>query len=176
MVYSFSPFRNHYQKPEPGAACHFCSESVLAKQTIKSNGLPVENDYYRWVVNWYPKFEGHTMLIPKRHFCHLSEETEEEEEEEEVLARHRLLKVAIARLEHCYPKCGLEYFIQTGSGSGSTVPHLHWHLVPASPADQLRSFEKLGHFYTTKEGEEKVVVFPQRITMGPEELLSFLST
>lgn len=168
MGYFYSPFRAAYQKPSTG--CPFCDPETMRAQTICDHkDTPFANDHYRWVVNSYPKFEGHTMLVPQAHLTTLASETEAA-----LLARHELLQQALPVLQRAYPDCGLEYFLQTGPGSASSVAHLHWHLVPAYPNDELRSFEKLGHFYTTEPDEEKVVIFPKRITMSPDELLTHL--
>lgn len=144
----------------------------MAAQTIKSaDGTIYENAHYRFIVNMFPKFEGHTMLVPKAHITAITTESAEA-----LLARQELLVAATSLLGRAFPDCGIELFLQTGPGSASSVTHLHWHLVPASPTDELRSFEKLGHFYTTKPDEEKVVLFPKTITMSPESLLAFLTT
>lgn len=140
-----------------------------AQTIVDQAGELFQNDYYRWVVNAYPKFEGHTMLVPHAHVTDLTEETDAA-----LLARQKLLTEILPILQHAYPNCGVEYFLQTGPGSASSVAHLHWHLVPAFPDDELRSFEKLGHFYTTEPDQEKVVIFPKRISMSPDELLVHL--
>ncbi len=168
-MYYYSPFRKKYNKGSDN--CPFCSLKNIESQTIKDHtGKAFENEHYRWVVNTFPKFEGHTMLVPKRHLDELHKESPEE-----LLARHDLLKRAVSILQNKYPNCGIEHFIQTGPGSSSTIPHLHWHLLPAHLDDNLRSFEKMGHFYTMDPDEEKVIIFPQPIKMSPSELLKFLS-
>ncbi len=166
-MYSYSPFRKSYKRTDHIAQCSFCDPVQMQKQSVKDEtDNVIENESYRWIVNFFPKFEGHTMLVPKRHFVALEEETDTES-----LARQHLLKEAIPLIQKIFPESGLEYFVQTGTASGSSIPHLHFHLVPARPDDSLRGFEKLGHFYTTNEHEEKVVIFPHRITLSPEDLL-----
>lgn len=170
MGYFYSPFRKSYQ-PEAASVCPFCAEDILLAQTVKDqSGALIQNEHYRWVVNAYPKFAGHTMLVPTTHLTALADETEAA-----VLARHRLLVRVLPILERAFPHTGIEYFLQTGDQSASSVAHLHWHIVPAHPDDELRSFEKLGHFYTTEPTQEKVVLFPKRITMSPDELLTHLT-
>ena len=128
-------------------------------------GTPIENEHYRWVYNKYPKFDGHTMLVPKRHFAEFDEETDEE-----IVARHKLLIVASDALRKAFPGAGIEVFLQIGAKSARSIRHIHWHVVPADPSDPLRSFEKLGHFYTTKPDEEKVVLFPVPVKLACEGL------
>ena len=125
----------------------------------------VENEYYRWVVNFFPKFEGHTLIVPKRHVTELGTE-----QRNEILAREKMINMASTILQKVYQNSGVEIFLQTGAGSESSIQHLHWHVVPAMPDDHLRSFAKLGHFYTTKPNEERVLIFPVRIKRSPAVL------
>lgn len=168
MGYFYSPFRSGYSdrivRDEQG--CPFCDKEVCATQAVCSGvGAPVENKHYMWLVNWFPKFEGHTMLVPKRHIKRLDEETKEE-----ASAFHCLLKQAITGLSALYPDSGVEVFLQTGLGSASSVTHLHWHVVPAQKSDLLRGFEKLGHFYTLEANKERVLLFPIDIVLARESL------
>lgn len=130
----------------------------------------VENDSYYWMVNSYPKFEGHTMVIPKRHIILLGKESPKE-----ILDREELITYAAKTLKKVFPKAGMEIFLQTGEGSESSIEHLHWHVVPASPKDPLRSFDKLGQFYTVEPGKERVLIFPLKIKRSPAQLISALS-
>lgn len=167
MGYFYSPFRKEYNPDDKtlNEDCVFCSQKLLLQLVMDPTGKPVENQYYRWAVNWYPRFEGHTMLIPKKHVM-----TFEEENRDEVSARHHLMIYARKILAKLYNADGVEVFLQTGEGSKSSVKHLHWHLVPSSPADPLRSIDKLGQFFTTEDGKERVVMFPIPIKFAREEL------
>lgn len=169
MAYFYSPFRKKY-RPTARKTCAFCSTRTMHQQGIKSGDSYVENGSYRWVINAYPKFEGHTMLVPKRHVTRPGTETAEE-----VVDREELLGYAVQILAAQYPDSGIEVFLQSGSGSEATVPHLHWHVVPASKNDPFRSFEKLGQFYTIEPGQERVVAFPVTMRHSPQQLLSALS-
>jgi diadenosine tetraphosphate (Ap4A) HIT family hydrolase len=143
----------------------------VEKQAIRNQHDEIaQNETHVWLANYFPKFEGHTMIVPKRHLTSIQDETDAE-----AIGRNALIKTAAAALNRLYGNSGLEIFLQTGNGSQSTVPHLHWHLVPARPDDPLRSFEKLGHFYTTKENEEKIVIFPIEISLAKEDLQKALS-
>ncbi len=171
MVYYYSPFRKNYVKKGNNNCCSFCDVVNIKKQVIVNNkGVEIKNKSYLWVVNFFPKFEGHTMIIPKRHMVSIDKETDEE-----ALDRKRIICFAVKQLKKIYPKCGFEIFLQYGLGSSSSVKHLHWHIAPARLDDKLRSFEKLGHFYTTKKGEKKILIFPIKIKTSPEQLMSILS-
>lgn len=170
MAYYYSPFRSEYKVPQADE-CPFCVPKNISLQSLKdSKGLIVENDYYTWIVNWYPRFEGHTMVVPKRHLLKLEEETLAE-----VLARNELILKAAEALKKLYQGAGVEIFLQTGKGSFSTVAHLHWHVTPASASDPLIAFEKIGEFDTKNEGEEKVVMYPIAIKYAREDLQKALA-
>lgn len=171
MAYFYSPFRKEYDPNDQALNdnCVFCSEKLLSHLVHDASGKPIGNAHYRWAVNWYPRFEGHTMLIPKKHVTAFAEEGRDE-----VFARHHLMSYAREILSRLYEANGVEVFLQTGDGSKSSVKHLHWHLVPASPEDPLRSIDKLGQFVTTEEGKERVLIYPIPIKLAREDLISAL--
>lgn len=161
MAYYYSPFRKNYHNTlsARGDFCPFCDSENMQQQAVKNTkGQVIENEYYTWVVNYFPKFEGHTMVVPKKHTLFIGEENTNE-----VVARENLTVFAVNMLKKLYPESGVEVFIQTGQGSTSSVPHLHWHILPAHESDPLRAFEKLGHFSTVDENKEKVLIFPVEI-------------
>jgi histidine triad (HIT) family protein len=170
MAYYYSPFRKEYYEGKH-SECAFCDSAVLEKQSVRRKDRSVvENEYYIWFVSFYPKFEGHTLIIPKQHVSDIDQESPGS-----IVARNELLILAKNTLQKLYPGSGLEVFLQTGEKSDASIAHLHWHIVPAQPDDVLRGFDKLGHFYTTKPNEEKVVLFPIEVKLAKEELLKALS-
>ncbi|MCL5666256.1 MAG: HIT domain-containing protein [Patescibacteria group bacterium] len=170
MDYYYSPFRKGYNK-EANKECPFCNLEIVQTQGIKSRaGKLVENEHYFWTVSWFPRMEGQTMVVPKRHLLKLEDETEQE-----VLARHELVCKAAEALKKIYPGAGIEIFLQTGEGSASTVSHLHWHVVPALPGSQIKGIEKLGRFTAKEEGEERLVLFPIPIKLAREGLQKALA-
>jgi diadenosine tetraphosphate (Ap4A) HIT family hydrolase len=172
MAYFYSPFRKQYDAKEQGTeeACVFCDTKIRSQMVTDGEGHVVENEHYQWIINYFPRFEGHTMLVPKRHLTCFADETKEE-----VLARHDLLVYASEILTRAYANTGIEVFLQRGDGSASTIKHLHWHLIPAKADDPLRGFEKMGHFVAKEEDEERIIRFPQRIEHAREGLGSFLA-
>lgn len=169
MAYYYSPFRKQYDKKEKKTSsdgCVFCNfDKVKQQAVINAGGQIIENSHYVWLVNYFPRHEGHTLLIPKKHVVGIGEESPDQ-----VFAREQLFAFASKMLRKLYPGAGIEIFNQTGEGSLASIEHLHWHIVPAQPSDPLRSFEKLGHFYTVDEKEEKVIVFPVEIEKACEGL------
>ncbi len=171
MGYYFSPFRREY-KPEGSAdLCAFCDPNGIQRMGVRNtDGKLVENEYYFWYVNYYPRADGHTMVIPKKHLLYFKDETPAE-----VYARHHLLTYVQKIFSQLVPGSGVDIFLQTGPGSDSTVKHLHWHILPSLPSDALRGFEKLGSFVTPNEKEEKIILFPQEIKLARENLLQALA-
>jgi len=172
MAYYYSPFRNTYDKDQsarPG--CTFCDPGVLSGGGVRrADESVVENEHYVWIINSFPKFEGHTMVVPKRHVTALGEE-----EPDEIAAREEIIVLASRTLQELYPGAGVEVFLQTGPGSESSIEHLHWHVVPAQQDDHLRGFDKLGQFFTIEPDKEKVIVFPVPIKLAKEGLLAALA-
>ncbi len=100
MVYYYSPFRKNYVKKGNNNCCSFCDVVNIKKQVIVNNkGVEIKNKSYLWVVNFFPKFEGHTMIIPKRHMVSIDKETDEE-----ALDRKRIICFAVKQLKKIYPK------------------------------------------------------------------------
>lgn len=79
-----------------------------------------------------PLAEGHTLLIPKRHYARIEEMPEAELSE---------LTRALPRLARAVREAtgapGLNILQNNGSESGQVVPHLHIHLIPRRAADGL---------------------------------------
>lgn len=172
MAYFFSPFRKTYTKNKKASArCPFCDDSNVSRQQVcNTRGEAVENEHYQWLVNYFPKFEGHTIIVSREHVTEINGESPDV-----VVARERLIAFAIRTLQQLYRGAGVEVFLQFGPGSAATLEHLHWHVVPARPDDPLRSFEKLGHFYRTGPRERVVLEFPHRITLAKKKLQKALS-
>ncbi|MEA2088279.1 MAG: HIT domain-containing protein [Patescibacteria group bacterium] len=171
MAYYYSPFRKNYVKKNNKNYCPFCDLDNIKKHIITNKkGIQIENKSYYWFVNFFPKFDGHTMIVPRRHIVSIKDETDKE-----TLDRKKIICFAIKQLKKIYPKCGFEIFLQYGQSSNSSIKHLHWHIAPANMNDELRSFEKLGHFYTTKKNQKKILIFPTKIKTSPEQLINILS-
>jgi len=171
MAYYYSPFRNSYNGKRSDPGCVFCDDSKMSEQVVRyPDGSAVENEHYRWVINQYPKFEGHTMVVPKKHLLDLAQESRRS-----LWSREKMIRLAASTLQDLYPGSGVEIFLQTGVGSEGSVDHLHWHVVPAQPSDPLRSFDKLGQFYTVEADQPRLLIFPIEIKWAQKSLLKQLT-
>lgn len=177
MPYYFSPFRALYQEDlehektnKPDNYCVFCDDDTMRAQSLKNSAEVIyENELYRWIVNWFPRAEGHTMLIPKRHIIEISDETDTE-----LLARQDILKQAMAALSQTFGATGFEIFLQTGKGSAGTKSHLHWHLIPTIIQHDFVGMEKLGYLSTTEPTPQEVVLTPTEITIARDKLIELI--
>ncbi len=166
MAYYYTPFFEKYIPPAEGI-CLFCEEKNISAQLFRDKeNKPIENEYFYWIANWFPKYEGTTMIVPKRHITSLSDITPAES-----VARDALIARASCILSRVYPGSGTEIFMQTGTGSYSSVPHLHWHVFPAEKEGPFVSYEKTGRFFTTVPKEQKIILFPIEIQLAKETLI-----
>lgn len=166
MAYYYTPFFENYAPPTEDV-CPFCEEKNISAQLFrdKENKL-IENEHFYWLANWFPRYEGATMIVPKRHITSLADITPAESS-----ARDALIARAADILSRVYPGSGTEIFMQTGTGSYSSVPHLHWHLFPAEKESAFVSYEKTGRFFTTIPEEQKIILFPTEIRLARAELI-----
>jgi diadenosine tetraphosphate (Ap4A) HIT family hydrolase len=174
MGYYFSPYRKEYHTlvHQVGIKkCPFCSNEDLARQTIHNkDGVPIENEYFRWIINYYPYSNAHTLIVPKRHITSF-----EDQSAEEILSYHHMKCFAAATLQKLYPEAGIEIFFQYGKGSRMSLPHIHSHVVPALPTDQFRGLEKHEFFEALEEGKEKIIMAPIDVTLAREDLIEALA-
>jgi len=104
--------------------CAFCDY-------IKSGEKLIENEYSLAKLDKYPVTEGHTLIIPKRHFPDYFDITKVEADAVYDLAR-------IRRKQLLEKDSGIEGFnmgINSGEVAGQTVYHCHVHLIPRRKGD-----------------------------------------
>lgn len=102
--------------------CIFCS--------YNKSEIIAENKLAFAVLDKYPVNEGHTLIIPKRHFQSIFEASGEE-----ITAIYSLLYTAREMLDIQYEPSGYNIGINDGSCAGQTVMHLHVHLIPRYEGD-----------------------------------------
>jgi histidine triad (HIT) family protein len=100
--------------------CLFCK--IAAKQ-IPAKLVHEDADVFAFEdIN--PQAPTHILICPQKHFASLEEATLQEEA---VLGKIALLAAKLAR-ERKLDK-GYRTVVNTGSGAGQTVSHLHMHLL-----------------------------------------------
>lgn len=97
----------------------------------KENENLLENDLAFAVLDKFPVSEGHTLIIPKRHFPEYFDITIEE-----LQAVHELLlKRKDQLLQQDSSISGFNIGVNNGRVAGQTIMHLHIHLIPRREND-----------------------------------------
>ncbi|MBE6069360.1 MAG: HIT family protein [Clostridium lundense] len=99
--------------------CNYDKELIIA-----------ENKYAFAIMDKFPVNEGHTLVIPKRHFQSFFEASEEE-----VKAIYSLLHEVKEMLDIQYQPQGYNIGVNDGYHAGQTVMHLHVHVIPRYRGD-----------------------------------------
>ena len=103
--------------------CIFC--------TASDEHYLMENDYAFALPDKYPITEGHTLIIPKRHFAYYFESIKVEHD-----AIYDLLKSRGKQLVDSDPQIeGFDIGVNVGEIAGQKVFHCHIHLIPRRRGD-----------------------------------------
>lgn len=117
--------------------CVFCD--------LKDKYIIAEEGGLALTVNLYPYTDGHLLIIPRRHIERFSEITPQE-----WATINRLLTLGIDLLKRGF---GIEdsniLYREGGVGSGKSLGHLHFHIMPCVPGFLVRN--KKGIYYTYQE-------------------------
>ena len=117
--------------------CVFCD--------LKDKYIIAEEGGYVLSVNLFPYLDGHLLIIPRRHIEQFSEITADE-----WLAVRRLTNLGLAVLKKAFGIVDANVLYREGGvGSGKSLGHLHFHIMPCIPGFLDRN-EK-GIFYTYQE-------------------------
>lgn len=114
--------------------CVFCNYS--------KSEIIAENKLAFAIMDKFPVNDGHTLIIPKRHFKSFFEATEEE-----IKAIYSLMHEVKEMLDIQYEPVGYNIGINVGYYAGQTVMHLHVHLIPRykydvqNPRGGIRNFK-----------------------------------
>jgi len=109
--------------------CVFCK---IIKGEIPSAKV-YENDKVIAFLDIHPVSQGHTLVVPKEHFENLLDGGEEILKEIMITIK----KVAWAIVK-TFDLKGFNVGQNNGRVAGQVVPHLHWHIMPRFPNDDLR--------------------------------------
>jgi len=102
------------------ADCLFCK---IAEKQIPAKLVHDDADVFAFEdIN--PQAPTHILICPKKHFASLEEATPQEEA---VLGKIALVAAKLARQRKL--ENGYRTVVNTGSGAGQTVFHLHMHLL-----------------------------------------------
>lgn len=99
--------------------CNYDKENYIA-----------ENRYAFAILDKYPVNEGHTLIVPKRHFESLFEATQDEAK-----AMFSLIHEIKEILDVQYNPQGYNIGVNVGYAAGQTIKHLHLHVIPRYKGD-----------------------------------------
>lgn len=117
----------HIIEKEYDMQCPFCL--ALSEEHL------LQNDYVFAKPDEYPVTEGHTLLIPKRHFADYFDITKVENN-----ALQDLMKICRKQLlENDSTIVGFNIGINVGKTAGQTIFHCHVHLIPRRKKDHGNS-------------------------------------
>lgn len=114
---------------KPQENCVFCK---IAKGEIKSKRVAESNNFFA-ILDANPKAEGHTLIIPKKHFVTLLDIPNTLGEELIKFTK----QVASQILEKKHGD-GFNILMNNLEPAGQLVKHAHIHIIPRKEGDGLR--------------------------------------
>jgi diadenosine tetraphosphate (Ap4A) HIT family hydrolase len=109
--------------PSTGTDCALC--------TLPADRILGTNEHAMWLLDLHPVSPGHSLIVAKRHVESFFETTPSERE-----AVLSLLDRAREHVIRNYAPKGYNIGINEGAAAGSTVPHVHVHLIPRFDGDR----------------------------------------
>lgn len=106
--------------------CLFCK--IVAGE-IPSHKV-YEDDFVYAFLDIYPCSEGHTIVLPKKHFSRFTEM-----EEKDAAALFTSVNIIAKTVERTLGLEGMNIGINNGEIAGQTVPHVHVHIIPRRAGD-----------------------------------------
>ncbi|MSU75580.1 MAG: HIT family protein [Candidatus Magasanikbacteria bacterium] len=101
--------------------CLFCK--IVAGEI--PNYTVYQNDEVLAFLDIHPCSQGHTVVIPKRHFARL-----EEMDTDSWQQLSAGLKIATSKVQTALKPDGMNVGINNGEAAGQAVAHVHWHIIP----------------------------------------------
>jgi histidine triad (HIT) family protein len=109
--------------------CIFCK---IVSGEIPSTKIWEDENFFAFL-DAHPVTEGHTLVIPKKHFGNLQELTDD------VLEKYlsAIKKVADLIMKK-YNAEGFNLSLNNGKVAGQVVGHVHFHIIPRKTGDGKR--------------------------------------
>ncbi len=108
--------------------CIFCK---IANKEIETN-IIAENELAIAFLDTSPVSDGHTLIIPKKHFRNFSETPEEYLTAVSNLAKEVANKIKCSKLD----PWGFNYLSNEESIAGQVIFHFHIHIIPKYGKDE----------------------------------------
>ena len=114
--------------------CLFCK--IIAGK-IPSNKI-YENDAAFAFLDVYPASEGHTLVVPKKHFSNFTDM-----DAESVASLFEVARKITAAVEKATSAEGSNIGINNGEVAGQEIPHVHIHIIPRRKGDGGRGIKSI---------------------------------
>lgn len=112
--------------------CIFCK--IISGQIPAQ--IIAQNENYILLLDRQPNSQGHSLVIPKKHFDNFTALTDDQAAD---FARqvHSWAPQIVSILGASAYNLGLN----NGAGAGQIVGHVHWHIIPRFEGDGLKAWE-----------------------------------
>jgi len=110
-------------------ACLFCK--IVAGEIPSEKVLESEN--FVVVKDAFPKVEGHSLVISKKHYDSFLDMPQELYEELLKVSKEAALKIVKETGAE-----GFNFFLNNGKVAGQIIPHVHWHILPRKKDDGFK--------------------------------------
>jgi histidine triad (HIT) family protein len=125
-------------------SCAFCR--IIRKEVPESRVY--EDDQTLAFMDIRPASEGHTLVIPKKHY-----ETVLDMAEEEVAYLHKISKRVAVAVKKGMKADGISIIQQNGRAAGQDIMHVHVHVIPRFEGQKLPRFEEITEANRTRLDE-----------------------
>jgi histidine triad (HIT) family protein len=115
-------------------SCIFCK--IVRRQSPAS--YVYEDERVIAVLDIWPLNEGHTLVIPKRHY-----KTVYEVPDEEVAHLYKVVKKVALAVKRAVGAEGISITQHNGKAAGQDVFHVHVHVIPRYEGQKLPKFEEI---------------------------------
>ena len=115
-------------------SCIFCK--IVRKQIPAS--IIYENETVMAFLDIRPLNEGHTLVIPKKHYVDIFDTPEDQLSKVHTAAK--LVSIAVKKATNAE---GISIIQQNGKAAGQEIFHFHVHVVPRFEEQKLPSFTAL---------------------------------
>ncbi|MEK6933797.1 MAG: HIT domain-containing protein [Nanoarchaeota archaeon] len=109
--------------------CVFCK---IIKEEIKSEVVKSSNNFIA-IRDIHPKTEGHTLVIPKKHFVTLLDFSNNLGDE----LLHFLKEISSSLLENKMGD-GFNIIMNNLEPAGQVIKHAHFHIIPRKEEDNFK--------------------------------------
>ncbi len=103
--------------------CRFCSKDIDRDKLLSTK-------HFYAIRDRAPVTEGHTLLIPKRHFDNILQLSDEE-----AVDLHHARRELVFKLQATYRPDGFNFGSNYGAAAGQTVFHFHEHVITRTLGD-----------------------------------------